>query len=660
MPKNSLKNLLDMFPYFFTRHEDSNFVKSQTVTNNMFKDLYQSLRDTYDSFSLEKKCLIFKEQDVEFDYTMHFICTVPLIEHVEIFEEDLLIYEADFQLSSDETYSYMISESVYEIIIVETDEGTSKSNNLYTNEYTIDDDIREINYSYTSTSENIIPVEDYRISTITFDEYKYEKGFPENDTSQGDIFDHDISLDEIGALNNIPRKQYIPATNLARTEPPYNDRATEDDYHYMQRMLQYNLMLHTHPLPVAEIYKLYGLSAELLNRERLIIRMFDIFKHPHYYDADSDGDRLFVDDWIPEKWEHRDKICSGEIDLGEYFFVSVNTLKPLKKQKVNFTFEFVNCLAEQLKGDYLVDIYFNNELLEKNYNSVSYNVDISILSDSEPNLFTFVGHKEDHIIGTWEETITVVGCNDADFHIKSNGNDNNDGSFNHPFKTMEKAVSKVNGIYNLISVWASNNTVGDSKIVDNTRILGCNTGKLTNNNKPIFFKVKKGNELIICDLNLALNGDFTNPPWDETYIDFDTFFNENCNDTEMNVLMYNVDYGVLIKDLSNSTFVKNLQFNSETGILSWEEYTLSELLTLNDLTGITGNIEVVSDDDLYYTDYIPVTTDSKLLNRPFVYLDDRKELLRASETMNYDNNTGVLTIEESGDEIIWQPKSQQI
>ena len=79
MPKNILKKLMDMLPYFLNKNEYSNLVKSQTVTNNMFKDLYQSLRDTYDSFHLEKKCLIYKEQRTDFDYTMHFLCNVPLL-----------------------------------------------------------------------------------------------------------------------------------------------------------------------------------------------------------------------------------------------------------------------------------------------------------------------------------------------------------------------------------------------------------------------------------------------------------------------------------------------------------------------------------------------------------------------------------------------------
>ena len=669
MPRNSLKKLVDMFPFFFTKDPDSNFVKSQSVTNNRFRDLYQSLRDTYDSFHLEKKCLIYKEQDNDFDYIMHFLCSVSLLEKVEVFEDDLLIYDAEFCLSDDESYSYMTCENFYEIVTVEDDDETSKISQLMdSNEHTIDEDIRVIDYSYTSTSENIIPVNNYLISAVTFDEYVYKKGFPEKDEATydenknriWDEYDHDSSLDEIGALNNIPRKKYIPSINYPETEPPYNDRLTEDDYHYMKRILEYTLMIHSQPLPVAEIYKLYGLTAELLNRDRLLVRMFDIFKHSYHYDESLDGDKLLVDDWTPEPWEHKDTLCPGNNDLGEYFFVSANTLKPIKRQKVYFYFDFLNCLAEPLTGEYLVDIYLNGVLIEKDYPSHTYTVDLDMLSDSDPNNFCFIGHENDRIIGTWKETVIIRGCNEADFHVKANGNDNNKGTKENPLKTVEKALQKVNGIYNLVAVWGSNNTLGNGIAHDDSIIIGCNTGELVNNSKSLFFKVNKNRFLIVADTKFKSTGDFTHAPYDETYVDYDEFINENCKDNQMNVLMYNVNYGVLINDLTSATFIKDISFNTTTGVLTWTEYNLSELLTLNDLKGVIWGMELRLDDDVYYGEYVPVTTDPKLLTRPFVYLNDRKGLLEAVETLTYDKTNGILDVYEAGDDIIWQPKSHLI
>ena len=60
MPINSLNSLLKMFPYFFDKRETSNFYKSQKVTNNLFKKIYNDLKEVYESTKLDKKILIWK------------------------------------------------------------------------------------------------------------------------------------------------------------------------------------------------------------------------------------------------------------------------------------------------------------------------------------------------------------------------------------------------------------------------------------------------------------------------------------------------------------------------------------------------------------------------------------------------------------------------
>ncbi|WP_296882106.1 hypothetical protein [uncultured Methanobrevibacter sp.] len=606
--------------------------------------------------------MIYKEQETDFDYTMHFLCMVPLLEHVEIFKNDLLIYEAVFNLSDDESYSYLVSESFYEIVTVEDGEETRDiSQLLYTNTYDIVDDLRVIDYSYDSTSENIIPLDDYRISAITFDEYLYEKGFPENDDILNNIYDHDISLDELGALHNIPRKKYIPATNYLQTEPPYNDRLTEDDYHYMKRIIEYLALVHTEPLPVAEIYKLYGLPAKLINRDRFIVRMFDITKHPHHID-ETTGEYI-VDDWIPEPWEHKDTFCIGGIDLGEYFYVSADRLNPIRKQNVTFTFDFVNCLLEPLTGDFTVDINLNGTDIYTGYTDSTFICPYSLLEID--NTFIFTGKHGTHILGVFEIHIHVRGCSEADFFVTSSGNDTKDGkTLANAFKTIEKGTSVINGIYELISVYGRLDTVGDSIVIDNTTVLGCNSASLDNEIKPIFFNVLLNNMLTLQDLTFNLLDGSIDDENSTTFVDTDTFTNEPYNDKEMDnpltVLMYNVNYGVLITDLSNTTFIKNIKFNTTTGVLSWDELTLEEILKLKDLTGVIADMELIIDDDVYYNEYVPVTTDEKLLNLPFVYLEDRKPLVEAIETMTYDISTGVLTLDLCGDDIIWQPKSHSI
>lgn len=654
MPRDSLKQLLDMFPYFFTRGSDSNFVRSQDVTNRRFQDLYNSLRDTYESFSLRKKCLIYKEQSEDYDYTMHFLTNIPLLENVKVFEGEHCIYEAIFSLSDDESYSYCVVEYAYTYTY--NDEEGYIIHDIYTREHTIEENITTIDYSYTSTSENLIPDIQYSITVKTFDEYSTSKGFPENDEILGDIYDHDISLDEIGALHNIPRKKYISSMNYSRTEPPWNNRGTEDDYHYMQRILQYVLLLHSAPLPVAEIFKLYGLDAELLNRDRFLVRMFDIYKHDYYIDKTSEGDQTFVGDWIPEPWEHKDRFCVGGIDLGEYFYVSANTLRPVRKQKVYFYLEFLNCLLEALTGDYSVNIYLNGTLIEEGFTGSTYKVDLSLLDNEHYNVFYFEGYNGGRLVGTWESVVHVRGCDDADFYVSSNGSDSNDGkSWSTSFATIEKAVESVNGIYNLIAIRGTIETGGSIPVPSDTIIIGCGNAEVTNTESHVFFQVARDKYLILQDFTVSTeNEPFTG------WLDNEVFTNDNQMDEVETVLCYSMDNGVLIDDLCNETFIKNLTFDTVGGILSWTELDHDDLSKLEDLRDVVCDMELVPDDDVYYNEYEPVTTDERLLNLPFVYLDDRKGLTGAVQTMTYDYNNGILTLSLCGDDIVWQAQSHSI
>lgn len=90
----------------------------------------------------------------------------------------------------------------------------------------------------------------------TYDEERYEKTYPENDTKMGNSQDHDEFLDITGALLGIPRRRYKdwiyesenPSRDVNLTFPPYfakydeNDEmvaGTEDDYYYRERLLYF-------------------------------------------------------------------------------------------------------------------------------------------------------------------------------------------------------------------------------------------------------------------------------------------------------------------------------------------------------------------------------------------------------------------------------------
>lgn len=464
---------MKMFPFFLDKSENSNFYKSQKVTNNQFKEFYQSLFNIVDNFHLSKRCLIWKDQSVAYDYTINFIANYPHLKSVSCYKNDELIYTEQY-LEEDNINSFIYS---YETV----DNITSNPNTP------------------------IIPEDTFKIIVETYDEYIIKKGFPENDEIQGNEFDHDTSLDKIGTLNGIPRKTYKTTEDYAHTEPPYNDRLSEDDYHYMKRILEYNLRLHNTPLPVLEIWKLYGVFADMVNREQYLLKMFDERMHPY------DEETGLVGEWTPQPWEHKDKLCELTPDLGRFFFVSANTLLPVKNQSVIFNFRYLNMLAETLQGDYNVTITLLGEedtVIVENYTGGQYTVSNELISDDEPNVFKFEAFEGMDIFATEELTVNVRGCNTADWYVNPlTGDDTNDGeTINTPFQTINKALSVVDGERNLIVLTSGTYTITSPlNVQTSSTVLGCGNAIIENTTNYKFFRVYQNQRLNLQDLSLTHN-----------------------------------------------------------------------------------------------------------------------------------------------------------
>lgn len=466
MPRESLKNLLEMYPWFFDKSVTSNFHKSVEVTNRRFQDLYQSLFEVANSIPLGKRCLIWKEQSVPYDYQINFVANFPHLKSVNCYKNDEVIYSEHYNYEDNvDSFVYIYDSSMDTAI---TEDPTSEDE-----------------------EENIIPSDKFKIIVETFDEYLIKKGFPENDEILGDEYDHDISLDEIGAQNNIPRKTYIETDDYAHTEPPYNNRLSEDDYHYMNRIINYLLRIHDTPLPVLEVWKLYGIFADLSNRDQYLLHMYDEKLHPDY-------------DWTPQPWEYNDTLCDLQPDDGEFFFVSANTLLPVKNQVVKFNFKFINSLTEPLTGDYNVSIILNDEPLVNKFAGSQYIVPNNVIHDDEPNIFTFLAYAGDRLITTEELIINVRGCTTADWYVSPNGDDNNDGKTNQtPFQSISKALSMVNGEENLIVLMSGTHNINQIlPVTYSCTLLGCGDPVINNTNSLKFFNVLQNQELLIQDVTL--------------------------------------------------------------------------------------------------------------------------------------------------------------
>ena len=512
--KNSMQSLIKMFPHFFDKSETSNFFKSQSVTNNVFKGIFQSISDVSDSFRLRKRCCIWKEQSVPYDYVINFVVNYPQLKSVKCYKNDTLIYMEEY-LEEDNVSSFIYS---YD----SSEDNTIVDDNSEDNEEENQGDDSEIEIP-------IIPEDTFHIIAESYDEIIIKKGFPENDELTGDIYDHDTSLDEIGALNGIPRKTYKITDDYANTEPPYNNRLTEDDYHYMNRIIEYTLRLHDTPLPVLEIWKEYGIFSDMINREEYLLKMFDEKMHPY------DEETGLVGEWTPRPWEHKDSLCDLTPDNGKFFFVSANTLLPVKNQSIIFNFKYLNSLAEKLTGDHNVTITLKGDedtVLIENYTGEQYTVTSDIIHEDIPNIFVFEAYEGPNLFATEELTVNVRGCNTGDWYVSTNGDDTNTGkSASSAFATIDKALSMVNGEENLIVLTSGTYETNHTFNVPVTcTILGCGEVTIKNTNSNKFFKIYQNQTLNLQDITLTYKDN------DGVLVDNNNWINLNRSNTPLYVI----------------------------------------------------------------------------------------------------------------------------
>ena len=517
MPYKSFKSLLSKFPYFLNKNWDSNFSKSERVFNSEFKKVYNNLYDVYLASKLRKHVLIWKEQNSGYNYDMYFAVSFPNLKSVCITEHYMELVSQEVVLDDG---SIKINESMQEI-----------SKDIYTETFNYDDFINHFEYLHSNTSQTIIPTEKYTITVETWDEYTTTKGFPENPIIVGDEYDHDYSLDAFGEYFRCPRRTYdeVKTSQYPDTIPAYDNQVTEDDYHYMQRLLYYATHLNDTPLPVLEIFKLFSITdAQLLNRSRLICRMIDTSKHLE--------NGVYNRGWIPQRWEHKDGWCEGLSD-DLFLFANVNNSNLLEGQKFNFTFKILNSKGEEVYNNntyntisetiieepekpYIIVPYKNNKLFKEglflnsnetwslktedinNTDSTFIFKCFKTIEDAQKNTTPdLIIHEND--LTSEEIYITVKGCNSADWYVDAeNGNDTNNGnSKTTAFKTLKQALSHVEGEKNIISLLNGVYNILPENITENTTITSCpEYNPIITCNDPTFFRVYQNASLTLKNI----------------------------------------------------------------------------------------------------------------------------------------------------------------
>lgn len=216
----------------------------------------------------------------------------------------------DDDFTNERTYLQSAFDSYFEI------EDAEHNNVLvYLEEDNLDEYVLRILLSDSDFDDNGVIKDIYDLEVTSFEkryrcrhEYDrvYTKRYCGYDEQLNDCFDHDYSLDMIGRLLNIHRFRFYQIYEmndkyLSRTYPSYNNRATEDDYHYMKR-IQFYISNYNHIVfPVLEFWKYYHTMATIKSRKRIVGEM----DYAYFRTRDS-----------------VDYICSDEISLDEEEFDS--------------------------------------------------------------------------------------------------------------------------------------------------------------------------------------------------------------------------------------------------------------------------------------------------------------------------------------------------
>lgn len=590
MVYKSFDKLLDKFPYFLNKNKDSNFSKSETVFNEEFKRIYNILYDAYLASKLDKHILLWKVQEAPFEYDMCFHVSLPDLKSVTVTR-------------------YYLEMVVQEVVgddgtVQEMETFEEKHEDIYTETYEYNEHINRFEYLESMTSETVIPTDKYTISVETWNEYTAVKGFPENSTIQGNEYDHDISLDYFGNILKFPRRTYniVEPGDYPNTVPAYDNQQTEDDYHYLQRLLYYTSHLQDTPLPVLEIFKLFSITdAQLLNRSRLICRMTDTSKHLE--------NGVYNPGWIPQRWEHKDRWCEG-LSGDLFLFANVNNNNLLEGQKFNFNFKILNSKGEEVYNNntyntisetiieesekpYIIVPYKNNKLFKEglflNSNETwslktedINNMDSTFIfkcfktiedaqKDTTPDLII---HENDLI--SEEIYITVKGCNSADWYVDAeNGNDTNNGnSKTTAFKTLKQALSHVEGEKNIISLLNGVYNILPENITENTTITSCQEYNPTITcNDPTFFRVYQNASLTLKNIRLNYKCCYL-------YSKFTVFKNEN-----------NVNYPLNVKVNGKYCLISTSIVLNKPSETEWEAFTdyilTGELMATENVNGET-------------------------------------------------------------------------
>ena len=196
------------------------------------------------------------------------IRTIQILKDNEtVYEEDLYKKQTTGQLIyHDYQQSQVVADTTEDVLVADPDKDQ------YVIRVILKDEDFDENHTLKPNFDLLITLYDKNNPYCQDNDKVVHKRYTGNEKTNYDCFTHDYSLDMIGKWWNVPRLNLHPPSEIFyyKTYPSYNNRLTEDDYHYQNRILTYIEKYNNELFPVLELWKNYQVWGSLRNRKDIL------------------------------------------------------------------------------------------------------------------------------------------------------------------------------------------------------------------------------------------------------------------------------------------------------------------------------------------------------------------------------------------------------
>ena len=310
------------------------------------------------------------------------------IKLVEIFKDEKPIHIADFIIENynidTKTIDSQINNNFAHIPYVynyndnkvyypfEKNNSNIEQVNLEVDEYVWRYEITEDDKLYDENHEKYELKNKYDLKVTYYDalhpyDSTYDKTISKTYVCEDNIFYHDISLDMLGVLYNVPRhvftQPYLETYDeqlefYSKTYPKYSNTLNEDDYHYQKRLEYYINNYNKIYFPELELWKYYHIQSTLVNRKVLIAE-----QNYSYLRTLNAGEKQYINELSKSKLESYYTSYKKSIE-------EVDLTKPVTKSIISHddSVNSRNGILVDDDGEYIKDIYGNYVRINYVYN----------------------------------------------------------------------------------------------------------------------------------------------------------------------------------------------------------------------------------------------------------------------------------------------------